>query len=190
MDEALRDELIAMADADQVEARAAFAASEADERFRGKFIFQIPVEDWLPEFHRSAELARAHGVRIRQIVEAHGWPGRSMVGGDGAFAAFLLVQHAGPEVQRACLSALRGAVTRGDANPEHLAAVSDRIELESGGSQIYGTHLALDDDGEHVPLIGVVDPDRLDERRVALGLTTWAAFVAELKQGRHPAFEE
>ncbi len=186
----LASELIAMRDADQVVARASFHASEADPRFRGRFIFQIPVEDWLPEFHRSAEVARAHGVRIREIVEAHGWPGRSLVGGPGANTAFLLVQHAGPDVQRACLQALRQAVASGDANAEHLAAVSDRIELESGGVQIYGTHLALGDDGEHVPLVGVVDRDRLDERRAELGLVPWASYIEALKQGHHPAFDE
>jgi len=187
---ALRDELLAMQEADQVLARAAFFASEADERFRGKFIFQIPVEEWLPEFHASAEVARAHGVRIRDIVAEHGWPGRSMVGSDGANAAFLLLQHSGPDIQRECLAALRDAVAGGDANPEHLAAVSDRIELESGELQIFGTHLALDDDGAHIPLVGVIDPDDLDDRRTQLGLQPWAAYIEQLKQGQHPALAE
>jgi hypothetical protein len=180
MDESLRDELLALRDADQEVARASFHASERDERFRGKFIFQIPVEDWLPEFHRSAEVAKRHGARIREIVAERGWPGRSLVGESGAFAAFLLVQHGGPDVQRACIGALRDAVTAGDADAEHLAAVTDRIELETGGLQIYGTHLMLDDDGEHAPLVGVVDADRLDDRRRELGLEPWATYVESL----------
>jgi hypothetical protein len=186
MDELLRDELLAMQEADQVAARASFSASEADPRFKGKFIFQIPIEDWLPEFHHSADVAARHGERLREIVREHGWPGRSLVGDAGAAAAWLLVQHAGPDVQRECLPPLRDAVASGDADTEQLAAVSDRIEFESGGLQIYGTHLGLDDDGEHIPLAGVVDPERLDERRAELGLPTWASYIADLKQGRHP----
>jgi|HubBroStandDraft_3_1064219.scaffolds.fasta_scaffold71532_2 hypothetical protein len=45
-----------------------------------------------------------------------GWPGRTLVGEDGAQAAWLLAQHAdhNPDLQRAFLDALRDAVARGE----------------------------------------------------------------------------
>jgi hypothetical protein len=33
-------------------------------------------------------------ARLKEVVAKHGWPGKSLVGEDGAFAAWLLVQHA------------------------------------------------------------------------------------------------
>lgn len=171
-----------MRDRDQVAARKAFEASEQDERFRGKFLFQIPAEDWLPEFHEVAAITAEHAPRILEIVRTHGWPGRSRVGDDGAAAAWLVLQHCGPEVQRMCLTALEAAVLSDEADAEHLACVSDRIELESGRLQIYATHLALNEAAEQVPLIGVADPDRLDVRRRDLGLEPWDVYVRRVSR--------
>ena len=39
----------------------------------------------------------ANTTRLREIVSADGWPGRSLVGTDGAHAAWLLAQHADPD---------------------------------------------------------------------------------------------
>lgn len=39
-------------------------------------------------------LDRRHTARMQEIVAKFGWPGKSLVGRDGAKAAWLLVQHA------------------------------------------------------------------------------------------------
>jgi len=48
---------------------------------------------------------------LKQLVAEHGWPGASMVGTDGAHAAWLLTQHADrdPAFQRECLGLLAAA---------------------------------------------------------------------------------
>lgn len=181
MNNTLRTELLDMCAADQAAAVAAFHASEKDVRFRGKFLFQIPKAEWVPEFHRADEVAARNANRMREIVEKTGWPGRSIVGEDGAEAAWLIVQHGGERLQRACLPLIARAVSEGEAEPQHLAAVADRAELEKGKPQIYGTHLVIEE-GRHVPLFGVIDPAQLDERSEKLGLGKWSDYVASLKE--------
>jgi hypothetical protein len=54
---------------------------------------------------------------LRQVITDVGWPGKSLVGADGAHAAWLLAQHADsdPAFQRQCLDLLTAAVERGEA---------------------------------------------------------------------------
>jgi hypothetical protein len=40
------------------------------------------------------QLDRRNAKRLDEIVDAHGWPGKSLVGEDGAHAAWLIAQHA------------------------------------------------------------------------------------------------
>lgn len=54
---------------------------------------------------------------MKKVIDKHGWPGKSLVGADGALAAFLLVQHASadPAFQERCLVLIREAVEQGEA---------------------------------------------------------------------------
>src|SRR6266545_453181 len=94
-----------------------------------------------------------------------GWPARTLVGEDGAQAAWLLAQHADqdPALQRAFLDALRSAVAEGEASPAHLAYLEDRVRVHAGQPQLYGTQFTVTD-GEFGPY-PIEDPQRLDERR-------------------------
>ena len=73
-------------------------------------------------------VVKAHTARLRAIVSEYGWPGRSLVGEDGADAAWLLLQHvnsrvttirspSGDQFCRSCVVLLRDAVACGEARP-------------------------------------------------------------------------
>ena len=63
---------------------------------------------------------------LKEVVAEVGWPGQSMVGEDGAHAAWLLAQHADqdPAFQLRCLELLTQAVASGEAAPAALASTS------------------------------------------------------------------
>src|SRR5687767_455451 len=44
------------------------------------------------------EIDRRNMKRLEEIIQEHGWPGKSLVGEKAAGAAFLILQHAEPEV--------------------------------------------------------------------------------------------
>lgn len=52
-----------------------------------------------------------HQARLKAIIDRHGWPGKSLVGEDGAQSAWLLVQHADVDLafQERCLTLMRAA---------------------------------------------------------------------------------
>ena len=89
----------------------------------------------------------------------------------------LVQSNHGRQHSTGCLPLLRAALETGEATAQQYAALADRIELLAGRLQLYATHLALDDQGRHVPTRGVVDPGGLDRRRAAIGLEAWSGYV-------------
>lgn len=115
---------------------------------------------------------------LQQVIAEHGWPGVALAGERGADEAWLLAQHAdlAPAFQRQALELLEAAVAAGDAPPRHLAYLTDRVLVAAGELQVYGTQYIHDPDGSNLRPQPVADPDRLDERRAAMGLEPAAAY--------------
>ena len=104
MNAELRAELLTLAEADQTLRRAWRELSP-----------EANAAAWQEELARTA--------RAGEVIEAHGWPGRSLVGEDGAAAIWLLIQHADTDVelQERSLALLEQAVADGEASPRNLA---------------------------------------------------------------------
>jgi len=105
------------------------------------------------------------------VVAQRGWPGRTLVGDDGAMAAWLLAQHADafPDRQQAFLTALGEAVAAGEASPAQHAYLEDRVRVNAGRPQRFGTQSTVTATGTR-RLHPVEDPDGLPDRRAAAGL--------------------
>ncbi len=109
--------------------------------------------------------------RRAEIIDRHGWPGRSLAGEDGSRAAWLILQHAinRPEFLRRGLSLLRDASVRGEASDIELAMLDDRIRFFEGRPQRFGTQYDWDEHGRLTPH-AIEDVEHVDDRRAAIGL--------------------
>ncbi len=119
----------------------------------------------------------ANTARLREIISQHGWPGRSLVGNEGAHHAWLIAQHADRQLdfQREALELLAEAVSRGDAAQRDVAYLTDRVRMNEGREQVFGTQIAEVKDGNGVPW-PVEDPANLDARRAAVGLSPFEEY--------------
>lgn len=126
---------------------------------------------------RFTRIQTANLRRLRKIVDDHRWPGRPLVGEDGADAAWLVLQHADSpdafEFRRRCLQLLEQGVARGEVDPRHVAYISDRIAMIEGlhlhgvpGVQEFGTQVGSysNEAGSEAPLpaADAVDQNRRD----------------------------
>ncbi|WP_419995068.1 DUF6624 domain-containing protein [Streptomyces boninensis] len=131
-----------------------------------------------PDLEAMRTVDSANTAALERIITAHGWPGRSLVGEQGAHAAWCLAQHADadPAFQRRALDLLAGAVQCGEAPRRHWAYLADRCRVADHRPQLYGTQYAAD--GSPHP---IADPANLDARRAEVGLGPHAEYDAQMR---------
>ncbi|MFF3432162.1 DUF6624 domain-containing protein [Streptomyces sp. NPDC002602] len=142
---------------------------------------RIPAGEWTHEAtERLMAVDASNREALRHIIAGHGWPGISLVGKEGARAAWLIAQHADadPVFQGRARDLLASAVEAGDAEPQHLAYLTDRCLVGAGEPQLYGTQYGADGPRP------VADPDQLDERRAAVSLGPHAEYDAQMRASR------
>ena len=103
-----------------------------NEELRAELLRRVAADQEARHALDAAAMAAADGENLpwlRQVITDVGWPGKSLVGEDGAHAAWLLAQHADsdPAFQRRCLDLLTGAVERGEATIVQQAYLTDRV---------------------------------------------------------------
>lgn len=130
--------------------------------------------------NRMLEIDAKHTARMKEIVGAHGWPTVSAVGEPGAFAAWLLVQHADADVpfQREALELMLAAAP-GEVSAKNVAYLTDRVLLAEGKKQRYGTQVELIN-CEYQPR-PLEDESKVDELRATVGLEPLAEYLSFFK---------
>jgi hypothetical protein len=163
---ALRAQLLARKDQDQAAGRRMETQDPAEQKRASQ---------------ECAAIDTANTAWLQQVVATHGWPTRSMVGKDGAFAAWLLVQHADqePAFQAEVLPTLQQLAEAGEVGKREVAYLTDRVLRAQGKPQIYGTQYSREADGQNglaylAPI--VIEPEKIDERRAAMGLGPWIEY--------------
>jgi len=109
-------------------------------------------------------------VRVTAIIDSAGWLGEKEIGHIANQALFLVIQHADakPEIQAKYLPLMRDAVTDGNARSYELALLEDRVAVNHGRPQIYGSQIGWKDGKGFVK--PMEDEEHADERRKAVGL--------------------
>lgn len=126
---------------------------------------------------------------ISQMKE---WPGVSMVGHDGALAAFLVAQHSDRDVafQRECLKLMQHAAARGEMPTGAVAFLTDRVLINSGKPQMFGTQFHANASGQ-LELKPLAKPEHVNERRERVGLKEPVhAYLARMNAGDNIPFRE
>lgn len=115
----LREELKAMADADQAVRKKATAAKGKPE----------------PEvIDTMMHVDRRNTARMHEIVDTYGWPTKTLVGAKASHEAWLLVQHADHDVefQQRCLKLVTAHLRDGETTKTEFAYLTDRVLVNTG----------------------------------------------------------
>lgn len=115
--------------------------------------------------------------QLRAIIDQYGWPSKSNVGEKASHDAWLIVQHADNDLafQRHCLD-LMVQQPEGEVAKEDIAYLDDRIRVNEGRQQLYGTQWKVDEQDGYIPE-DIEDFTNIDERRTAMGMEPFAEYA-------------
>ena len=139
---------------------------------------------------------QAHSNRLKEIVEHIGWPTRDLVGMKATQAAYMVIQHAGHDVefQNKCLGMIVDLVAQGELPASYVALLTDRIRVFSNQPQVFGTQMTMrrNESGLLVPSpsVPIEDPTHLNDRRALMGMVPHEQFVEAIQLAYEASLSE
>ncbi|OGX90369.1 DUF6624 domain-containing protein [Hymenobacter coccineus] len=124
-----------------------------------------------------------HQPILERIVRQYGYPGFRQVGPKSANNFWLLVQHADahPDFQRQVLHLMLPEVKHKNAAPSNYAYLTDRVAVNAGQPEEYGTQVEYQGPGlgKAVPK-SLRDPAHVNQRRAAIGMEPLEEYLSSM----------
>lgn len=165
----LKDELQSIKSSDQKYRR---LATEMRQQNQGERT-QEEVALW----NLQMEIDSLNMVKIEEIINCHGYPGKELVGEDLKSVAALVIIH-NPRDQEKYLDLLWQEGQKGSVDKREVAVLEDRILMLNGEPQIYGTAMKYNTVGFNetgdamtkLKIWKIKDLNQIDSRREEVGL--------------------
>lgn len=125
-----------------------------------------PADSAAAAFQR---IIRTNFPTVKRILDTYGYPTYALVGEESSKHYFLLVQHSdfNLKFQQQVLKVMWPAVVNKNASGQQYAYLIDRIAINQGQPQVYGTQVLMSGNTTVKPCIS---PDKLNIRRKSVGL--------------------
>lgn len=125
-----------------------------------------------------------NGIIIRQIVEKYGCPNYKTVGFKSAHKFWLLIQHQDRNIglQQKVLPFMKEAVKNNLFSKSDYAYLIDRIRVNLGKKQVYGTQMRINKDGTSYIPEPTLNPNNLEIRRKRIGLPTEKEYIEMMNE--------
>lgn len=121
-------------------------------------------------------------VVVSHILDSYGWLDGLSKEADKAIS--LVIDHSDLETMNKYQSLFHEAAEKGHISVNDLVTMEDRMLMNAGKPQIYGTQAyALERQGESIIYIWPVEePEKLNERRAEVGLSPIEVYLEAVKQ--------
>ena len=131
---------------------------------------QIAASHWENEWASYKDsVFTQNKIRVENMFKEYGYLGFDLVGEDGSNNFWLIVQHCDkfPEFQKEVLKAMDKEVKQHNADPNNYAYLYDRVQVNAGQKQKFGTQLDYDVEktGRAFPKYGLEDSVHVDNIR-------------------------
>lgn len=113
-----------------------------------------------------------HQVQLKKLFDRHGFLGFDLVGEEGSQKFWLMVQHCDhtPDFQMKVLKAMEIAVKNRNAQASNYGLLMDRVRINTGGKQVYGTQVVYNTDVCQAYPKPLEDSMSVNKRRELVGL--------------------
>ncbi|MDC7998024.1 DUF6624 domain-containing protein [Gilvibacter sediminis] len=169
-DQELANELEQMGELDQLAARHAYPP----EGYK-----HLSLEQWKAV---KDSIYKTNQKRLVEMIDAYGYLGFDRVEEAGESNFWVMVQHCDhdPEFQQAVLALMKVEVDKGNASPHNYGLLVDRVNLNTGKPQVYGTQVTYNHDIAQALPINLADSATVNERRSALGMEPLEVYLNDM----------
>ena len=131
---------------------------------------------------KMEETDSANQASVSNILDTYGWP--TGLSDAANKAIFLVIDHSDFKTMNKYIGLFRDAVEKGYIQMDDLVTMEDRMLMNEGKPQKYGTQAySLVEDGKTMTYIWPVeDPDKLDALRKSVGLIPIEEYLEIVKQ--------
>jgi hypothetical protein len=114
---------------------------------------------------------------LQKQLDLYGWPTASSVTEAAAAGAALIINHSDHAARLRYFPMLEEAFQKGEAQPLRYAKMQDRLLVEEGMEQLYGTQWHFE--GSRKVPWPIEDPEHVDRRRADIGLGPLQEYLKE-----------
>lgn len=115
---------------------------------------------------------------VTRIIDEYGWLGISQVGRLANGTLWSVLQHGSVASKEKYAPLLKASVLKEESQPSHYARLIDRMLINSGKPQLYGTQINYQ--SSNVPTFFPIEqPEYVNQRRKEIGLEEIQSFAKE-----------
>ena len=110
--------------------------------------------------------------KIKELYKKYGYLGYAQIGKEASGDFWISIQHADNDVafQKEMLAALKTEIEKDNASKAEYALLEDRVAVNLGQKQRFGTQLTYNSKGQAIPKIGIKDSLNVDKLRTEYDL--------------------
>ncbi|MDE1206552.1 DUF6624 domain-containing protein [Tenacibaculum larymnensis] len=166
----LVDELASMVEIDQV------AAGIPSGKHK-----ELTKEEW--KSFKDSVFAITH-KKVLEIFKEYGFVGFDIAGEEGSRNFWLVVQHLDtkPEFQEEVLKKMKIEIENMNASPENYAYLLDRVQLNMGEKQVYGTQVLYNWKVCQAYPKPLIDSINVNKRRNEIGMKALEVYLNEMSK--------
>jgi hypothetical protein len=132
------------------------------------------IQKWIPI---AVETDSINLQTVNKILDLYGWLGKDKIGSKANEALFLVIQHADSTIMIRYFPLLVQSYELRQTPGKFYAMMLDRILVEKGQKQLYGTQLKMPEAGGKMIPYPIENEKEIDIRRRRLGLNTLADYL-------------
>ena len=127
------------------------------------------------------ELDSINRRRLKKIFTEYGFPDKDMVGDLGLMSVKMVLQHADNDVafQKQYLPKIKELYENGHIIGQNYAYLQDRILVNEGKPQIYGTQVIPEEIKPHINYQPMEKPEEVNSRRMKLGMMSIERYLSQ-----------
>ena len=129
----------------------------------------------------NMDIERKNLAIVLSIIEYCGFPEKKVVGDTGMTAVFLVFQHSTRKVREKYLPKIMECAKNGDLSMSEVALMEDRLLMENGEKQKFGTQIVKDRKKGIWIVYPIEDPKHVNIRRASIGLQPIEKYLEQWK---------